>query len=444
MRRPLRVAAGVAGALLGGALTAASQTIAFTESEVSVIESEGYVRLLLSISEPPDGDASVLWFTEAGTADSGDFGAGSGIREWSDGLGGKRVLDIDIVSDAEVEGPETFTVSIAPGDGGVVGEPSTVTVTILDDDGEGEGSVWIDPEHSLVHPESGERWFVVEAGERLSVQLVSAVSAILPATLSAILPGWTYVDTVTVPATGYHAMIEMPEIAAAMAAGVVRVTPLTGRGSRPQEVRLMVVDENAYEQTCVMCSFYLLYALSGDFACPDCQAAEFCAGSYTDRRGDGWRASSRRGGGLPEPPLAVIRAYRDDVLLPDAGLAHYVDLFESYQAETFSAILGRPTTFVRVGAGLEAWLPAITASANGTPEFAFISPAMEAALNEVLDLLEDAASPELAGVIAAERVRLGLDAIAGKSMETFHAEVSAVGSTPVREESWGTLKGRYR
>jgi len=459
VRRSLRVAAGVVAALVGGASTAASQTVSFTESEVSVVEAEGYVRLLLSISEPADPYASVFWFTEAGTADGGDFGAGSGIREWTDGLGGKRVLDIDIVNDAEVEGPETFTVTIAPGDGAVVGEPSSVTVTILDDDGEGEGSVWIDPEHSVVYPDTGERWFVVEEGQGLTVKLVSAVSATLPVVLSVTLPDWAYADTVMVSSSGHTAIIGLPEIPGAMAAGHVRVTPQTGRGVRPQEIRLLSVDDEAYEQSCLVCSFFLLYVLSGDFECPDCRAAEFCAGSYTGRRGGRTGAGSAAGasaragagvdagtgrGGLPEPPVDVIRRYRDDVLLPDAGLAHYVDLFETYQADAFSAILGQPTTFLRVGAGLEAWLPAITASANGNPELAFISPAMEDLLNEVLDLLQASASPELAGVIATERARLGLDAIAGQSMEAFHAAVSAVGSTPVRTGSWGSLKDRYR
>lgn len=71
----------------------------------------------------------------AGSADADrDFAAVSGTLEWAVGEAGAKTFDVPILPDLAIEGSESFTVTLADAQIAALGEPSSATVTITDDD----------------------------------------------------------------------------------------------------------------------------------------------------------------------------------------------------------------------------------------------------------------------------------------------------------------------
>jgi hypothetical protein len=135
-----------AGASLG---TRSSSTLSITDNDVapagtlqwaagsaSVSESGGSVVLQVTRANGSAGAVSVQYATVAGSAVSpGDYAAMSGTLNWAAGDVAAKTVTIPIVDDAVVESAETFTVTLsAPTNGATLGAPSTVTVTITDND----------------------------------------------------------------------------------------------------------------------------------------------------------------------------------------------------------------------------------------------------------------------------------------------------------------------
>jgi hypothetical protein len=111
------------------------------------------------------GIVSVQYATGGGNATPGaDYATANGTFTWQDGEASAKSFSVALVDDTEVEGPETFNVTLSnPGGGASLGVPATATVTIADNDsptppqpagnlqfsasaystGEGQGSVLI-------------------------------------------------------------------------------------------------------------------------------------------------------------------------------------------------------------------------------------------------------------------------------------------------------------
>ena len=101
--------------------------------DVTVSEGEDAV-FTVTRSGGSDGEASVLVSTADGTAVAGqDYTATSARLSWAAGEEGPKTVSVPTLTDSTVEDAETFTVSLSePTDGLVLGEPVTVTGTILD------------------------------------------------------------------------------------------------------------------------------------------------------------------------------------------------------------------------------------------------------------------------------------------------------------------------
>jgi len=110
-------------------------TLQFSAAATSIGESAGSVMVSVSRIDGSDGAASVNFATAGGTATPGsDVTAQSGTLNWAAGDSAAKTISIPIVSDALIEGNETFTITLSGAIGAGLGATTSVTVTIIDDD----------------------------------------------------------------------------------------------------------------------------------------------------------------------------------------------------------------------------------------------------------------------------------------------------------------------
>lgn len=109
-------------------------TLQFQSSAASVSENAGSAVLTVTRTGGSDGAVSVNYATANGTALAGsDYTSSTGTLQWNAGDAAPKTLSVPISQDTEVEGDETFSVTLsAPTGGATVGSPATATVTILD------------------------------------------------------------------------------------------------------------------------------------------------------------------------------------------------------------------------------------------------------------------------------------------------------------------------
>ncbi|MBL8522191.1 MAG: matrixin family metalloprotease [Betaproteobacteria bacterium] len=120
---------------VGGNCPINAGTLQFTAATTSVAESSGNVTVTVSRINGSDGAASVNFTTAGGTATSGaDFTAQSGTLNWAAGDSAAKTISVPIISDALIEGNETFTLTLFNASGATLGATTTMTVTIVDDD----------------------------------------------------------------------------------------------------------------------------------------------------------------------------------------------------------------------------------------------------------------------------------------------------------------------
>lgn len=111
-------------------------TLALSSATYSVDENAGPVTIDVTRTGGSDGQVTIQYATSSGTATQNtDFTGASGTLTFADGVVSQS-FQVSITDDVIYEGAdETFTVSLAnPGGGGIVGTPSTGTVTILEND----------------------------------------------------------------------------------------------------------------------------------------------------------------------------------------------------------------------------------------------------------------------------------------------------------------------
>ena len=137
--RPRRLALRVLAATLVLAavpLYAGPGTISFVSASTQLGEADGAVVVQLQRTGGTDGLVTVQVSSAPGTATSDvDYEANAATIVWQPDEGGTQTFSFALIQDSEPEGPETFYLTISdPQFGVAVGEPSTMTVTILDDD----------------------------------------------------------------------------------------------------------------------------------------------------------------------------------------------------------------------------------------------------------------------------------------------------------------------
>lgn len=115
-------------------LVPAAGTIAFSSATYSVNEADGTILITVNRTGGSTGAASVDYATSPGTADGSDFGTALGTLTWADGDAAPKTFSISIVDDTDVEGDETFTLTLSGAQLATLGSPSTATVTIVDND----------------------------------------------------------------------------------------------------------------------------------------------------------------------------------------------------------------------------------------------------------------------------------------------------------------------
>lgn len=102
----------------------------------SASEGAGSFRVTVQRGGGDDGVVSVDWSVSAGSANPGsDYQGGSGTLTWPDGGNEARTFTVTILDDALDEANETINVTLSGPDGGAtLGDPSSATLTIVDDD----------------------------------------------------------------------------------------------------------------------------------------------------------------------------------------------------------------------------------------------------------------------------------------------------------------------
>ena len=113
-----------------------SSTVRFTVATTGINETGGTVSLTVSRNGDTSTAGSVSWATADGTAVAGsDYTSVGGTLDWAAGVGGDQAIEIDILDDTILEGPEAFTVELSsPGGNAFLGDPFVATVNISDDD----------------------------------------------------------------------------------------------------------------------------------------------------------------------------------------------------------------------------------------------------------------------------------------------------------------------
>ena len=114
-----------------------TSSIQFSPASYTVNETSGTVtlRVVANRAGEPSASLSVRYRTIGGTAaEQSDFAPSSGTIVFAGGETQKNIV-VGIINDTLIEGPENFSVVLEePGNGASVGQASTATVTIADDD----------------------------------------------------------------------------------------------------------------------------------------------------------------------------------------------------------------------------------------------------------------------------------------------------------------------
>ncbi len=135
------------GATLG---TDASATVTIEDDDpepaVSVADATvtegGTARVTISLDRPSANDVTVRWSVADGTAGGGDHGGPSAPQEVTFRPGEtEKVVEVATVQDEVHEGDEDFTVTLSSPSGAKLGQESSATVTVEDDDPEPAVSV---------------------------------------------------------------------------------------------------------------------------------------------------------------------------------------------------------------------------------------------------------------------------------------------------------------
>lgn len=132
----LHVGLGMRGSITVLPSTTAPGTLRFDDATLEVDEGDGSVTVTVNREGGSDGPVLIDIATSDGSADGGtDYFNFDGVLAWDDGDDAPKSIDVPILDDNADENDETFNVMISnPVGDAAIGDPSVVTVTILDDD----------------------------------------------------------------------------------------------------------------------------------------------------------------------------------------------------------------------------------------------------------------------------------------------------------------------
>jgi Calx-beta domain-containing protein len=121
-------------------------SVQLTAATASIAENGGSLTVTVSRTGGAFGAASVNYGTSNGTATAGsDFTTTSGTLNWSTGDSANKTFNIPIIDDSVYEGNETFTVTLSGASGSTAGSPSTMTITINENEVAQYGTLSLSP-----------------------------------------------------------------------------------------------------------------------------------------------------------------------------------------------------------------------------------------------------------------------------------------------------------
>lgn len=111
-------------------------TLQFSTGSTSVSESAGSKTITVTRTGGDDGAVSVQFETANGSATfPGDYTQTNNTLNWADNDDNSKTFNVPIVNDNTEESSQSFTIHLQnPTGGATLGSPSTITVTINDDD----------------------------------------------------------------------------------------------------------------------------------------------------------------------------------------------------------------------------------------------------------------------------------------------------------------------
>ena len=119
-----------------GQPTPGAGTLRLSEPSSVALEADGTVTVTVTRTGGTTGAVSVDYALQGGTAIGGsDFTDAGGTLTWAAGDGAAKAIVVAIADDDEEEPAESFEVVLSnPAGGATLGEPSSATVTIFDND----------------------------------------------------------------------------------------------------------------------------------------------------------------------------------------------------------------------------------------------------------------------------------------------------------------------
>jgi len=110
-------------------------SVAFDDDATAVNENIGNATVTVQRTGGFAGAASVDYATADGTATSGsDYTATNGAFSWLDGEAGAKTFTVAITDEADIDGNETFTVTLSNATGAALGATAVQTITINNND----------------------------------------------------------------------------------------------------------------------------------------------------------------------------------------------------------------------------------------------------------------------------------------------------------------------
>jgi uncharacterized delta-60 repeat protein len=116
-------------------------TVRMVSPSVTVDETAGTVDVQVERIVGSDGEVSIDYVTQAGTATTADFSPVSGTLTWADGDTANKTITVSITDDTAFEADEQFSVNLSNPQGGVILAEASTVVTIVSEDAPVPGTI---------------------------------------------------------------------------------------------------------------------------------------------------------------------------------------------------------------------------------------------------------------------------------------------------------------
>lgn len=429
----------------------AEPLVSFESSTYQTTEGAAVVVTVV-LSEPPTSDAWVDVVSESDLAHEGvDFVTVDEELHWTSGDGSSRDITVQTLDDEIPEDFEWFELVLEGPSGSLtLGEPSTTTIYIPNDDGVGNPIAWIGVDDA--HQTSDGFEFEAEAGTsfeipiRLSTIPNPPVTVDYVVTLPPTFSGSLLFDNTDERILEFDApwpkngLVAYGELSVSISGGRSSKAPSghtgveRGGGVTTAGLESFIPPLEDYEE-CFFCWWaWVMHIRDPIFGCPGaCIVSKFC-----DPRRASWGTND------PNPGLDALRRYRDEILTTTPAGQRFIGLYDMFVTDAGRTLLRDPRLALNLFDASQSWLGPLQALLDGNGDMVTVTPEMLSRLFTVLNRMVAAGSPELANALTAERERLQLDATIGLTMTELQSQIELLGDTPVQEMSWSRIKAHFR